>query len=138
MSNLNDLELRLEAIENKIANGLRGSRGPAGDITAATAQADKIVREGVDNFRAQVDARLADAFARIDLYAGREHESCEASIENFRANTFAVAEAAAVKTLNDTVLKDQVYQLVSEALVDFGVTNPRTGKTFARGEYDAS
>ncbi len=143
MGNLNDLELRIESIEKQIANGLRGERGRPGDISAAVANAEKVaaeaahtLREEVASFRDGVDKELVEAFARIDLYAGREHKSCEASIEQFRASTYAVAEAAAVKTLNDTVLKDQVYQLVFEALADFGVTNPRTGKAFARREYD--
>lgn len=137
MSNLNDLEIRIENIERQIANGLRGSRGPAGDIVAATAAAEKIVREGGDSFREQVNDRLADAFKRIDLYAGREHAACEASIEQFRASTYAVAEAAAVKTITETVLKDAVYQLVFECLADFGIVNPQTGTPFTQGEDDA-
>ena len=103
--------------------GLPGQTGKPGNITAAVANAEKVV-----------DDKLASLFERVDEYAKRESEYRKESIESFRSELSRYKEEvnkSLARHFADEATKTRIENLVVRVLQDYGVVSSHDGKVIS-------
>lgn len=129
MSDYEDVRNRIDNLEARVESllemktGPQGSRGPAGDITAATASAEKIARQAsereyqglVERIDAGVNREQAARTQHIELVRGEIHE-----LSKRVADSFAIEQ-----------VQDRIESAVVRILAEYGVVSSHDGKAVA-------
>lgn len=124
-----ELERRIENLEAQIAElkqikvGPRGEKGSPGDISAAVANAEKVV-----------DSKLAELFKRVEEYARRESEYRKENFDRFLGeldqNRKEVRQSLA-QHFSDEATKTRIESLVVHLFQEYGVVSSHDGKVIS-------
>lgn len=108
-----EIQKRLEALEARAP--VPGPRGPAGDISSAVGNAERVAQ-------AVVIERLDSYVQRNEEIANRIQQQVNSARESIRSNFEASVQNAASKALRDA-LKNEVAALVLKILVEYQVAD---------------
>jgi hypothetical protein len=111
MSTIEQLEERMDALEEKVRKGVQGPRGPAGDVNAA-----------VNNARETMKEELASTLRRAEALH-RAVESTHAGVES-RIRNVSERTVNAMRQRHDdfkTAIEDQVAEITLKILREYWV-----------------